>query len=86
MRIVWINLPWLIVILATLLWLLSFYQLTYIFWPALIETVTTEEGRSWYWFFFRPNLNIYLFGPFVILATLVYILAAWLWRRTNTTN
>jgi hypothetical protein len=86
MRMSWTSVPWLIVVVTTLLWLLSFYELTFVFWPALIDTVATEETRSWYWFLFRPYLNIYLFAPFVIAAMLVFIFAAWMWRRGNSTN
>nr|TFG55018.1 MAG: hypothetical protein E4H34_01330 [Hyphomicrobiales bacterium] len=86
MRIGWTSIPWLIVVLTALLWLLSFYELTFVFWPALLETIATEENRAQYWFLFRPYLNIYLFGPFVIAATLVYILLAWMWRRAKATR
>lgn len=86
MRLGWMSVPWVIVLLTALLWFWSFYQLTFIFWPALIETVATEESGSWYWYLFRPYLNIYLFAPFVIGATLIYIFVAWILRRAKTSS
>lgn len=74
------RIPLAILAVIAVLWPFSYYQLVVNFWPYLIQSVVASEKTFWFDLLYPVYTYIYLFGPFVFVAALVYILGLWIWR------
>jgi hypothetical protein len=80
------RIPLIILGLLAVLWPFSYYQLIVNFWPYLLQSMTTGEKTFWYDLLYPVYTYIYLLGPFVFAAVLIYIIVMIVWRRTHVPN
>jgi TRAP-type mannitol/chloroaromatic compound transport system permease small subunit len=75
------RIPLLILGATAFLWPFSYYQLVVNFWPYLIQSMATGEESAWYNLLYPVYTYIYLLGPVVFAAVLLYVIGLFLWRR-----